>query len=219
VTDDGYSAHALSRNEALRQAELFASGALGMGGNPVLTLIVSRVAALMQTPIAAISIVDRDRQWFPAFVGPFVEEMERGASFCAHAILQPGETLCVPDAALDARFTENRFVIGPPHIRFYAGMPIVNHRGAALGALCALDPEARPAISPEQERGLRELADEAVREINRIEHLRRYAADAIHHIVPLIRDAAEKDDEDLLLALDQVLRRIETELNNTNAPS
>src|SRR4051812_989703 len=96
-----------------------------MRADPRLCSIVERAAAILHTPMAAISIVDRDRQWFPASVGLNASETSRDFSFCAHAIEHPDETLCVPDALADQRFAENPLVTGEPHIRFYAGVPLV----------------------------------------------------------------------------------------------
>src|SRR4051812_35335530 len=83
--------------------------------------VVTRLAAeLFQAPIAFVSLIDRERQWFKSRVGLEVCESSRGESFCAHAILQE-EALVIPDTLADARFASSVFVTGAPHLRFYGG--------------------------------------------------------------------------------------------------
>ncbi|USI74608.1 GAF domain-containing protein [Sphingomonas morindae] len=119
------------------------SGLLLPGGEG-LQALVEQAAKAFGTPMAAISVIDRHRQWFKARVGLAVSETSRDVSFCAHAIHQPGEALVVPDASEDRRFAGNPLVTGAPFIRFYAGMPLVDQSGYALGALCVLDAAPRP---------------------------------------------------------------------------
>lgn len=100
-----------------------------------LTLLASYVC---QAPMALISIVDKDRQWFKSRRGTEVTETPRDVSFCAHAIVQP-ETLVIPDTLDDHRFAFHPMVLDQPNIRFYAGAPLRVATGHALGTLCVMD--------------------------------------------------------------------------------
>jgi sigma-B regulation protein RsbU (phosphoserine phosphatase) len=99
------------------------------------TLLAAR---LFRVPIAFVSLVDRDRQWFKAKVGIDVCESSRHASFCAHAILQD-EPLIIPNTLRDPRFADNPFVAGEPFLRFYAGQPLRAPKGQKVGTLCIAD--------------------------------------------------------------------------------
>jgi len=94
---------------------------------PVFDRITSLVSRIFGVPIALISLVDRNRQWFKACVGLDVRETSRDLAFCAHAILSDA-VMVVPDAQADPRFKNSQLVVGPPHIRFYAGAPLSQPR-------------------------------------------------------------------------------------------
>jgi phosphoribosyl 1,2-cyclic phosphodiesterase/GAF domain-containing protein len=118
------------------------------------TRIASR---LFDVPIALVSLVDRDRQWFKSRHGLDIVQTPREAAFCAHAILDR-EVLQVPDALQDPRFADNPLVTGPPRVRFYAGAPLSAADGSRVGTLSLIDPRARE-LDEEQVALLRDLAD------------------------------------------------------------
>jgi GAF domain-containing protein len=118
--------------------------------------IVHLASMLCGAPIALISLIDRDRQWFKARTGLDLQESSRDIAFCDHVIRQPDRLMEINDAARDARFAENPFVT-EEDIRFYAGMPLVTPGGAAIGTVCVLDKQPRE-LSEAQRRGLAALA-------------------------------------------------------------
>lgn len=133
----------LPPDEELRQRAVDASGVTSRSAHLQFQRIVEHAASIASTSIAAISIVDRSRQWLAAKVGVDVQETPRSESFCAFAILRPGEPLIVSDATRDLRFAKNPLVVGAPYVRFYAGIPLVDQAGFALGALCVADDKPR----------------------------------------------------------------------------
>lgn len=119
---------------------------------------ITRLAAkLLKVPVALISLVDRDRQWFKSRVGLPVQETPREHAFCAHA-LETDALLVVGDARQDERFADNPLVTGDPNIRFYAGAPLRTADGLALGTICVIDDQPRAALTPEEEEALRDLS-------------------------------------------------------------
>jgi CheY-like chemotaxis protein len=122
---------------------------------------LARLASLIcECPMAMVSLVDKDRQWFKSKVGTELQETSRDVAFCAHAILQP-KVLVVPDATKDERFRSNMLVTCEPKLRFYAGAPLVNAKGEALGTVCVVDTRPRQ-LSPAQLECLTILARIAV---------------------------------------------------------
>jgi GAF domain-containing protein len=106
--------------------------------DPVFERIVELAAATFQVPIALISTVEEERQFFRASVGLDIRETSRLDSFCAYTILAD-EPLQVPDALADPRFANNPIVTGEPKVRFYAGVPLVTTDGLGLGSVCIID--------------------------------------------------------------------------------
>jgi signal transduction histidine kinase len=126
--------------------------------------VAKLAAALCDTPMALVSLVDRDRQWFKSMVGLDITETPRAISFCSHAIEGDGPFI-VDDAAADERFASNPLVTGAPSLRFYAGVPLLEeHDGLPLGTLCVLDTRPRE-LTELQLRTLRVLAKQVVAQL------------------------------------------------------
>ncbi|MBI1251047.1 MAG: GAF domain-containing protein [Alphaproteobacteria bacterium] len=128
----------IAEDEADRLATLEALSILDTAPEPLFDALVGMTAAAAQAPIAMVSLVDFDRQWFKARCGVETHETERRVAFCAHAILSD-QPLVVPDARLDPRFCDNPLVLGPPHLRAYLGAPLIAANGRRIGTLCAVD--------------------------------------------------------------------------------
>jgi phosphoribosyl 1,2-cyclic phosphodiesterase/CheY-like chemotaxis protein len=129
-------------DEERRLAALHALGILDTPAEERFDRLTRLAAALFDVPIALVSLVDRDRQWFKSRHGLGLLETHRDASFCAHALLRE-EVMVVPDARLDDRFAHNPLVTGPPRLRFYAGYPLSDAGGACFGTLCLNDTRPR----------------------------------------------------------------------------
>jgi GAF domain-containing protein len=152
-------------------------------------------AHICDAPIALISLVDEDRQWFKARVGITASETSRDISFCAHAIMNEG-LFVVPDATQDKRFKHNPLVTGSQKIRFYAGAPLITPDGHALGTLCVLDSKPR-TLRPEQAQALNVLAHQVVSQLE----LRRHARELVQ-----IRENGQQQRAELARARAEIAR-------------
>ena len=154
---------AIPENEQARIHALLQYEILDTEAEAVYDDFVKLASYICQTPIALISLVDPTRQWFKATVGCPASETSRDVAFCAHAIHQ-FDVFVVPDTFTDPRFVDNPLVTGDPHIRFYAGAPLITPEGLAIGTLCAIDREPR-ILSPEQITALQTLARQVVSQL------------------------------------------------------
>ena len=145
----------LPANESQRLERLRNYGVLDTPAEEAFDRVVRLAAAILDVPIALISLIDDGRQWFKAKVGLDAPETPRDFAFCAHAILG-NDVFVVADAALDPRFKTNPLVVGDPKIRFYAGAPLTTHDGLNLGTVCAIDRKPQ-TLTEEQKVLLRDL--------------------------------------------------------------
>ena len=142
------NSYPIPADEQERLQLLHALDLLDTPAEPAFDHITQLVSKVLHVPIALVSLVDQDRQWFKSRVGLDATETPREFAFCAHAIVNSGPMI-VEDATQDIRFANNPLVTGQPNIRFYAGMPIRSTEGLALGTLCAIDSEPRILTSDE----------------------------------------------------------------------
>lgn len=181
---------------------------------PVFDNIAALAASICQTPMALISLIDRQRQWFKAKVGVEISETPRDLAFCAYTIFQPN-ILVVPDACQDTRFAHNPFVTNDPRVRFYAGAPLIIANGCIVGTLCVIDQVPRELTS-EQLHGLQLLAgrvadllDQRRQQTLDFEASLKYFTDQMQHSL----SNSTSDDRDMLedLYLLQQLKETESQ--------
>jgi GAF domain-containing protein len=159
-------------DEKRRVGELEGYGVLDSPNEEEFDAIVRQAAKLLGTPIALISLIDENRQWFKAKVGLEPSETPRSISFCTHAI-QGNDVFMVTDARDDARFSSSPLVTGDPNIRFYAGAPLRTPTGKRIGTLCVIDNKARARLTDEQSEMLAALADRTMVAMERRKTLRQ----------------------------------------------
>ena len=144
--------------------------------------------AVCGTSMAAVTLIDAERQWFKSIQGTEASELPRNESMCGHAILRPQEVMVVEDALRDARFHDNPIVTGAPHVRFYAGAPLITQDGLPMGTLCVFDPQPGQ-LAPQQADALAALS----RQVMLVMELRRFALDIRQQML-------EREDYEKLLA-------------------
>ena len=168
----------LPKNEAKRLKVLWQYDVLDTVPEEVFDDLTDLAAHICESPIALISLVDENRQWFKSRVGTSLKETSRDISFCAHAILQNG-LFVIADATKDARFKDNPIVTGPPKVRFYAGVPLRSPDGYALGTLCVLDKKPKQ-LRAEQKRALMVLARHVETQLELRRHAKELAEARLH---------------------------------------
>jgi excisionase family DNA binding protein len=153
----------VAEDEAQRLAALAATGLVDSLAEERFERIVRLASKVTESPIALISLLTARRQWFKARVGLPAQQTPREWAFCTHAILQDGPFV-VEDAMSDTRFSGNPLVLADPHMRFYAGVPLRDAAGNAMGTLCVIDREPRKLRASELQ-ALVDLAAIAATEI------------------------------------------------------
>ena len=182
-------------NEVERLAELRKYEVLDTAGDAAFDVLTQLAARILGVPIALVSLIDAERQWFKSHYGLDATQTPRDISFCGHVVARDAP-LVVNDALADARFVDNPLVTGDPRVRFYAGMPLRSPAGFVLGTLCAIDHAPRE-LTPEQVASLALLATavvaqlEAHRERRQLAFERHVAEDAASRLQVLFEAMAE----------------------------
>ncbi|AWH36447.1 sensor domain-containing diguanylate cyclase [Stenotrophomonas sp. ZAC14D1_NAIMI4_6] len=175
-------------NEAQRLDALYRYRILDSEREKSFDDLVVIAKAVCGTSMAAVTLIDVERQWFKSIQGIDATENLRSESMCGHAILQPRELMVVEDAQQDIRFHDNPVVTGDPHVRFYAGAPLISSDGLPLGTLCVFDPTPQH-LAPDKAEALAALS----RQVMLVMELRRFALDIQSHMV-------QRDDYERLLS-------------------
>ena len=181
----------LPRNEKERVQELLSYDVLDTDEEQLFNELTLLASQICDTPIALISLVDPNRQWFKSRIGLDASETSREIAFCSHAILQE-EVFEVQNALEDNRFHDNPLVTGPPDIRFYAGAPLITPSGYAIGTLCAIDTKPK-ALSEEQKASLKTLGKSVIahlelkRKNKELERTSQFKSDFLSYVSHEIR--------------------------------
>ena len=157
----------IPQDEAVRLKTLRSLNILDTSSEERFDRLTRMAKRMFNVPIALVSMVDENRQWFKSCIGLSVSETSRDISFCGHAILGD-DIFVIPDATKDERFADNPLVLNEPHIRFYAGCPLRFTDGSKLGTLCIIDQKPR-TLSDEDLEAIKDLASTAERELAAIQ--------------------------------------------------
>jgi len=151
----------IEKNEAQRLAALESYDIFETGNEKEYDDLTSLASAICNVPISLITFINAERQWFKSHHGTDLTENRRDLSFCTHAIASTDDIMIVPDASLDERFYNNPVVTGPTNIIFYAGVPLINEDGFALGTMCVFDHKPHQ-LKDSQVNGLKILAKQVI---------------------------------------------------------
>lgn len=144
-------------NEPMRIRSVHAYQILDTPPEPEFDALARLASHTFSAPIAVVAMMDSERLWFKSKLGLDIPELDRKVAFCAHAIMHPKDPLVVPDLQQDDRFTQNPLVAQPPHVRFYAGSPILDAEGLPLGTIAIIDAKPRE-FSDNQRNALHDLS-------------------------------------------------------------
>lgn len=181
----------IPENEEQRLAELLSYDILDTEEEALFDEITALASQICESPIALISLVDPDRQWFKSKIGLDATETSRNIAFCAHAVLQD-EVLEIPDTLKDERFHDNPLVTGSPHIRAYAGAPLITPSGVAIGTLCAIS-DKPGKLSAHQRQSLSTLSHSVVahlelrRKNRELERTNQFKSDFLSYVSHEVR--------------------------------
>lgn len=171
--------------------------------DPTFERITRLTKKMLDVPMVAISLVDKDRQWFKSEQGLNCEETSRDISFCGHAILQD-QVFIVPDATKDERFHDNPLVVNEPHVKFYAGYPIRTRGGKKIGSFCIMDTKPR------------ELTEDDIEQLKDMEALveqQLYAHEQNQYNSKILKELDKAKRDNLIDALTRIWNREGIELN------
>src|SRR5215475_6468825 len=144
------------KSEAARVAALHRYAILDTEPEQAFDDLVLLASFICKTPIALISLVDENRQWFKSKLGVSISETSREIAFCS-TVIQQSDVFVIPDTLNDERFRDNPLVVSEPNVRFYAGAPLIDEDGHALGTICVLDRIPRE-LAPDQQVALKALS-------------------------------------------------------------
>ena len=195
-------------NEEQRLAALALYNILDTAEEQAYDDLTNLAAYIAQTPVAIISMIDKNRQWYKSRVGLSVSEVPRELTFCGHAILDPSTPTMVPDARLDKRFLDNPAVTVDQGVRFYGGFPLVTEGSFAIGTLCVVDHKPRN-LSAEQIEALAALTRHAVLLLE----IRRQVF-ALDSVIDRRNKQVEKSNEfDEMDQIDKITKKLENLLH------